>query len=65
MEVAELEETTRDRYEDLIRLYVLPTFGDMQVSRVDAELLERFYARLHRCRDLCRNRPPKGHLHGR
>jgi integrase len=63
MEVADLEETTRDRYEDLIRLYVLPTFGEMQVARIDAELLERFYARLHRCRHLCRNRPPKGHVH--
>jgi hypothetical protein len=63
LEVAELEETTRDRYEDLIRLYVLPIFGDMKVARVDPELLERSYARLHRCRDLCPNRPPKGQVH--
>ena len=28
MQVAELEETTRDRYEDLVRLYIAPTFGD-------------------------------------
>jgi integrase len=45
LEVAELEETTKDRYEDLIRLYILPTFGSMQAGRLDAELLERFYAR--------------------
>ena len=63
LEVVELSETTRDRYEDLIRLYILPTFGSMQASRLDAELLERYYARLHRCRDLCRGRPPKGHVH--
>ena len=63
MEVVELSETTRDRYEDLIRIYILPTFGTMQAGRLDAELLERYYARLHRCRDLCRARPPKGHEH--
>jgi integrase len=62
LEVAELEETTRDRYEDLIRLYVVPTFGEMQAGRLDAELLERFYARLHRCREMCGRRPPKGHV---
>src|SRR4051794_27992558 len=63
LEVVDVEETTRDRYEDLIRLYILPTFGDMQLARIDPELLERFYARLHRCRQLCPNRPPKGHVH--
>nr|WP_275404240.1 hypothetical protein [Pseudonocardia acidicola] len=61
LEVAELEDTTRERYEDLIRLYILPTFGDLQAARLDAELLERFYARLHRCRDMCTGRPRNGH----
>ncbi|HKO26636.1 MAG TPA: hypothetical protein VJU80_04200, partial [Solirubrobacteraceae bacterium] len=28
----------------------------------DAELLERFYSRLLRCKHLCSERPPKGHL---
>jgi integrase len=42
LEVAELEETT----EDLIRLYVAPRLGAMQVSRLDVELLERLYAAL-------------------
>ena len=58
LQVAKLEETTRDRYEDLIRLYITPRLGHLQAGRLDAELLERFYARLHRCRDLCGNRPP-------
>ena len=53
MEVADLEVTTRERYEDLIRLYIVPTFGDLQAGRLDAELLERFYARLHRCKSWC------------
>jgi integrase len=63
LEVAELEETTRDRYEDLIRLYILPTFGDLQIGRLDAELMERFYAKLHRCKHMCPARPPKEHVH--
>ena len=61
MEVADLEVTTRERYEDLIRLYILPTFGDLHAGRLDAELLERFYARLHRCKAMCGSRPPRGH----
>jgi integrase len=61
-EVAELAGTTRERYQDLIRLYVLPVFGDMQAARLDADLLERFYARLQRCRSLCSGRPAAGHV---
>jgi len=61
LEVAVLEDTTRERYDDLIRLYVLPTFGHLQAARIDAELLERFYARLHRCRDRCGIRARAGH----
>ena len=61
LEVAALEDTTRERYDDLIRLYVLPTFGHLQAAKLDAELLERFYARLHRCRDMCTGRPRAGH----
>ncbi len=61
IEVAALEDTTRERYADLIRLYVLPTFGHLQVAKLDAELLERFYARLHRCRDMCTGRSRAGH----
>jgi integrase len=53
LEVAELEDTTRERYDDLIRLYIMPTFGHLQAAKLDAELLERFYARLHRCRAMC------------
>lgn len=62
LEVAELEDTTRERYDDLVRLYVLPTFGDLQAAKLDAELLERFYAQLHRCRELCSGRARAGHV---
>ena len=62
LEVADLEVTTRERYEDLIRLYINPRLGEVQAGKLDAELLERFYARLQRCRHLCGGRPPKGHV---
>jgi integrase len=62
LDVASLGETTRERYEDLIRLYVLPRFGHLEAGKLDAELLERYYARLQRCRELCAGgRPARGH----
>jgi integrase len=36
LDVAELEVTTRERYDDLIRLYILPNLGDLQASKLDA-----------------------------
>ncbi|MGH3754045.1 MAG: tyrosine-type recombinase/integrase [Pseudonocardiaceae bacterium] len=61
LDVAELEETTRERYADLIRIYIEPAFGELAASKLDAELLERFYARLQRCRHLCNGRPSARH----
>ncbi len=61
LDVAELENTTRERYDDLIRLHILPSLGDVQAAKLDAELLERFYARLHRCRSMCSGRARGDH----
>src|SRR6266542_3579915 len=61
LEVAKLEDTTCERDEDLIRIYIGPTFGDLAAGKLDAELLERFYARLQRCRTLCNGRPSASH----
>ncbi|WP_207908651.1 hypothetical protein [Pseudonocardia endophytica] len=61
LDVADLQPTTRERYDDLIRLYILPTFGQLQAGKLDAELLERFYARLQRCRTLCNGKTRAGH----
>jgi integrase len=52
----------RDRYEDLIRIYIRPTFGGLPAAKLDAEILERFYARLQRCRALCDGRTRRGHV---
>jgi hypothetical protein len=61
LDVADLSETTRDRYLDLIRIYIRPTLGELPAAKLDAELLERFYARLQRCRALCDGRGRRGH----
>jgi len=61
LEVAEHAATTRERYEDLIRLYLTPTLGALPLAKVDAELLERFYARLTKCRHLCSGNKRRGH----
>jgi integrase len=61
LEVVRLEETTRDRYEDLVRIYITPTLGDLPAGKLDAEMLERFYGRLQRCRQLCSGRRSTGH----
>jgi hypothetical protein len=37
-------------------MYVRPALGDLAAGKLDAELLESFYARLQRCRDLCDGR---------
>jgi integrase len=62
LEVADLADTTRERYEDLIRLYVLPVLGDRPADKLDARVLEQLYARLQRCRDLCSGRRAAGHV---
>lgn len=62
LEVAKLEDTTRDRYDDLIRIYIDPTLGTMKAAKLDAELLERWYARLQRCRSACDGRRRVGHI---
>jgi integrase len=61
LDVAKLGETTRERYDDLIRLYIAPAFGDLLAAKLDAEMLERFYARLQQCRELCGGRRRAGH----
>ena len=61
MEVSNHDESTAERYADVIRLYLRPTFGATPAGKIDAEVLELFYARLRRCRDLCSGRARAGH----
>jgi hypothetical protein len=52
-EVEDHEDSTLERYRGLNRKYIDPVFGSMQAAKLDAELLETFYARLRKCRHLC------------
>jgi integrase len=61
LEVADVEESTLHGYRSKIETHIRPTLGDIRLSKVDAELLETFYARLRRCREQCGGRPRVGH----
>ena len=54
-------DTTRQRYEGLVRLYIEPTLGSHMAAKLDAELLERLYSRMRRCKRLCA-KPPRDHV---
>ena len=53
----EVEETTRASYEQYARVRLYPAFGDVPIGKVNARLLEEFYAELRRCRDRCDGGP--------
>lgn len=44
LEVARHEASTRERYNELIRLYVTPVLGKRQLAEIDPQTLERFYS---------------------
>jgi integrase len=54
--VAELDETSYERAEGIIRNYLKPTFGTLKASKLTAEMLELFYARLRQCQEQCEGR---------
>jgi integrase len=56
LEVLDVEPSTRRGYVLKIDKHVRPMLGGVQVGRIDAELLETFYARLRKCRDHCDGR---------
>jgi integrase len=60
MEIARHEESTRERNEIAIRMYLRPAFGEHQAAKLHAYSVELFYARLARCRNQC-----EGRLQGR
>ena len=61
-EVAELEDSTRERYEGLNRMYIEPVFGSTQFAKLDPELLEKYYARLRKCKHRCDGRRSRNHV---
>ncbi|MGQ0845690.1 MAG: tyrosine-type recombinase/integrase [Sporichthyaceae bacterium] len=60
-EVTTHEASTRERYEQIVRLYIEPTVGREKAGRIDVQMLETLYARLRRCRGLCGPKPERDH----
>ncbi|MGI5409198.1 hypothetical protein ACQEV9_20705 [Streptomyces chartreusis] len=54
--VAELDETSYERTEGIIRNYLKPTFGNLKAGKLTAEMLELFCARLGQCQEHCQGR---------
>jgi integrase len=61
LEVADVEASTRNGYRPKIETHIRPSLGHLRVEKLDAELLELFYARLRRCREQCSGRRVPGH----
>jgi integrase len=57
----QVEPNTRKSYEDYLRLYVGPAFGDEPIGAIRAHTLEKFYAELRRCSALCDGTPSVEH----
>lgn len=56
----DIEQTTRDTYESLIRNHIRPGLGDLALPvlmKSPAQRLEGFYAELRRCKQRCNRRP--------
>ena len=56
LETLGVEPTTRTRYEDSIWIYLRPTLGRLPLSKLDSDLLDRFFGQLRRCRQRCNGR---------
>jgi integrase len=56
LETLNVEPTTRTRYEGIIRVYLRPALGQLPLSKLDGDLLDRFFGQLRRCRERCNGR---------
>ncbi|KPI04833.1 hypothetical protein OK074_4497 [Actinobacteria bacterium OK074] len=56
LSVTEQTASSYERAEGLIRTYLKPAFGDLQVAKLTVEMVDLFYARLRRCREQCEGR---------
>src|SRR3954447_9190022 len=56
LETLDVEPTTRTRYDGIIRNYLRPALGRLPLSKLDGDLLDRFFGQLRRCRERCNGR---------
>jgi integrase len=57
MQNSEVVDSTRDGYVNYIERYIRPILGKQPVRKIDARVLEGFYAELRRCRTRCDKKP--------
>src|SRR5437867_3586536 len=50
LSVLDVAQTTRPGYVSIIDKHIRPVLGELQVARVNGEVLDSFYAELRRCR---------------
>ncbi|HET9656650.1 MAG TPA: tyrosine-type recombinase/integrase [Kineosporiaceae bacterium] len=53
LEVLDVGPTTKPRYERDVRLRLRPVLGSLPLSKLEPDLVERFYAQLRVCRERC------------
>lgn len=57
MAVVELAPSARRGYDSKIRTHIRPLLGTLPLTRLDAEVLDSFYAEIRRCRQHCDGKP--------
>lgn len=56
LELLDVDRTTKQRYEGIIRTHVRPLIGKMPITKLDAEVFDSFYRTLRTCRTHCGGR---------
>jgi integrase len=56
LESLDVEPTTRTRYEGIIRIHLRPALGSLPLSKLDSDILDRFFGQRRRCRERCKGR---------
>jgi integrase len=57
LNVHEGDETTLDSYRGYLARTIGPAVGDVPISQLTTQTLEKFYAKLRKCRALCNGKP--------
>lgn len=57
MRTSEIVDSTRDGYINYINRYIKPVLGDEPTNKMNARILESFYAEIRRCRARCNGKP--------
>lgn len=56
LEIIEVDETTKHKYEQHIRVHIRPLLGKLQVGKLNGETIDSFFLILRSCRKHCQSR---------